>query len=156
VADERREARGRVVLFLADAERLFELELFFSDAMRFVPVDLGFANRTIAKFNGRSPFHLPPLPSTVESRQSAAITESRSRSDDVNRGDFADDAELHAFRLTERCSCRANVSHVQLRGQFRVPRPVNILVSKNEARKRRAEAGPRKLLRPKMTFTLSP
>ena len=39
-----------------------------------------------------------------------------------------------------------NVSHVQLRGQFRVPKLRIILVAGNEARKRRAEAGPRQLL----------
>jgi hypothetical protein len=42
---------------------------------------------------------------------------------------------------------RPNVSHVQLRGQSRVPTPAIILVPRIEARKRRAEDGPRQLLR---------
>jgi hypothetical protein len=41
----------------------------------------------------------------------------------------------------------ANVSHAQLRGQFRVPKPLNMLLAKQQARKRRAKAGPRQLLR---------
>jgi hypothetical protein len=36
---------------LLDVERLFELEFFLADAMRFVPVNLSVTNRTIGKAN---------------------------------------------------------------------------------------------------------
>ena len=43
--------------------------------------------------------------------------------------------------------CPPNGSDVQRRGRFRVPKPVTMLTPLSEARKRRAGAGPRPLLR---------
>jgi hypothetical protein len=40
----------------------------------------------------------------------------------------------------------SNGSGIQRRGRFRVPKPMNMLLAMSEARKRRAEAGPRPLL----------
>jgi hypothetical protein len=83
---------------LPDVERLFELEFFLADAMRFVPVNLSVANRTIGKANDCVPLDLAPLTSAIQPRETPAIAQARPFGDHADRSYFSDDLESQASR----------------------------------------------------------
>jgi hypothetical protein len=71
------------------------------------------------------------------------------RGDRLDCADLAGELELdlHPFRLPECDHCPADVPHAQMRGRSACRSDCHILAPKHEARKRRASAGPRQLLR---------
>jgi hypothetical protein len=50
------------------------LELFFADAMRFIPVQFSEPHSTVPQSYPRRPFHFPPIPFAIQPAEAATIT----------------------------------------------------------------------------------
>lgn len=85
----------RTERLLADS-RLFELGLFFADAMRFIPVKFCFENRTIAETNGCDSLEFTPGATAIFAIQASPISNAAPRLDQFHRANLADDFELHS------------------------------------------------------------
>jgi hypothetical protein len=77
----------------------FELDFFLADPMRFVPVELCFADRTISQPNRRNAFHLPPYAATVLPTQPSPIAQTRSGCDCFGRPNWTEYLEVHVRSL---------------------------------------------------------
>lgn len=84
---------------LFEVDRLLELELFLSDAMSFVPMQFGFADRTIGKPDRRHSLHLAPLPAAVHPVQSTTIAQAVSRGDRLRFPNIAENLKPHTGSL---------------------------------------------------------
>jgi len=71
-------------------------ELSCSDAVRFIPMQLGTTYRTICQFDDRRSLQLLPTAAPIDFPQSPPFTDARTRSDSLNVGDATDDLEEHA------------------------------------------------------------
>ena len=73
----------------------FEFEFAPANARCFVPMDLGLADNTSAKFYGASTLQLPPIRSAVDLVQAIDVLDAVSLGNDFNLLDRPNDLEIH-------------------------------------------------------------
>lgn len=79
------------MVFIGLVQVTFALKLFASNAMRFVPVNFGFADASVAELNGGNPFHFTPATITILFSQAFQVTNGIADGDHFNVCDGADD-----------------------------------------------------------------
>jgi hypothetical protein len=111
-------ANRRVVDFRRLVEVPLALDLFFADAVRFIPVQFSEANSTIPQSYPGSAFHLPPVALPIQATEPREIADSRSArevgaaQDPVHR-----DRNVHfALESAERTRLRRGETQFMLKG----------------------------------------
>lgn len=64
--------------------------------MCFVPMNFGFADRTILKSNGCFALHFPPVAAAVQPSETPSIAKTPSSCDRLYRANLSDNLDLHA------------------------------------------------------------
>jgi hypothetical protein len=78
------------------ADRLLELDLFPSNAMRFIPMELCLDHRTIVQPDLGDSLHFPPFPSPVLPHETTAAANATPGSNRFECANFSYDLKLHA------------------------------------------------------------
>ena len=81
------------MVFIGLIQITFALELFSSDAVRFVPVNFGFSDTSIAELDGGNPFHLSPASITIHFSETWQVADGVANGNHLFIGDVADDRE---------------------------------------------------------------
>jgi hypothetical protein len=87
------------VPFAADLRDLVDvplaLELFFADAMSFIPVQLGEPEPAVPQPDSRDAFHLPPAALTIQAPEPGQLTDALADSDRLDVLQLTDELEVH-------------------------------------------------------------
>ena len=80
-------------------EVLLALELFFADAVRFIPMDFSESNPAVPQPYARAAFHLPPVAPAIQAPKSSEIANSATGCDRLDVGEVANKYEVHLARI---------------------------------------------------------
>jgi hypothetical protein len=81
------------------------LELFFADAVRFIPVQFSEPNPTVPQSDTRAAFHLPPVALAIQPAEPRQIADSVACRDGLDIRNLAEELEIHRCGILSSRGC---------------------------------------------------